>query len=49
MSVRGKIRRRLNDLRIIGESAKKKENQEIMLDSLIRSDELKILLKELRK
>ena len=34
MTVRGKIRRRLNDLRVISKSAEKKENQEIMLSPL---------------
>ena len=49
MSVRGIIKQRLRDLSIIGKSAKEKGKQDIMLDVVIRTNELEILLKQMKK
>ena len=45
--VRQKIRRRIKELREAGAKAKEENNQQLMLDVMIRVSELTLLLKNL--
>ena len=49
MSIRGKIKQRKRELAFIADKAKKEDKQDVMLDCLIRTSELDILLKEMKK
>lgn len=45
MTIRDKLRQRLNYLKKIGEQAKTEDNQPLMLDVVIRMNEVERLLK----
>ena len=49
MSVRGKIKQRKKELDFISRKAKEEKKQDIMLDCLIRTSELNLLLKDMKK